>query len=142
MYSIVKVAKKRVKWPPSFPGAARRRILCWSFAPAAGRIITGVSLRAFRSWSAGGRFNMWTRFLLASALLALIGTASPALELKNVRPSFGPLGATRTDVKCLPGDVLFINYDIDGLKFDEKNGKANYTTILELIDSNNKVIFR
>jgi hypothetical protein len=85
---------------------------------------------------------MWTRFLLASALLALIGTASPALELKNVRPSFGPLGATRTDVKCLPGDVLFINYDIDGLKFDEKNGKANYTTILELIDSNNKVIFR
>src|SRR5215212_5331551 len=85
---------------------------------------------------------MWIRFLLASAFLGLVCSTGPALELKNVRPSFGPLGATRTDVKCLPGDVLFINYDIDDLKFDPKTGKANYSTILELIDENKKVVFQ
>lgn len=85
---------------------------------------------------------MWIRFLLASALLGLVCGTAPALELKNFRPSYGPLGATRTDVKCLPGDSLFINYDIDDLKFDPKTGKANYTTILELIDENKKVVFQ
>src|SRR5262249_39707346 len=85
---------------------------------------------------------MWTRVLLAASLLCVICSSGPALELKNVRPSYGPIGATRTDVKCLPKDTLFINYDIDGLKFDAKTGKARYTTILELIDGSNKVIYR
>ena len=85
---------------------------------------------------------MRTKFLLALAALGLAVNGASALELKNVRPSFGPQGATRTDVSCLPGDVLFVNYDIDGLKFDDKTGKANFTTILELIDPKGKVIFR
>jgi len=84
---------------------------------------------------------MWKIAVGALALIGLIAGAGSALELKNVRPSFGPLGATRVDLKCLPGDVLFINYEIDGLTFDDKSGKANYVTILELIDNNNKVAF-
>jgi hypothetical protein len=76
--------------------------------------------------------------LSALAALALAPGAASALELKNVRPCFGPLGATRHEAKCLPGDFLFLTYDIEGLKLDPKTGRANYLTTLELLDSANK----
>ncbi|MBX9679104.1 MAG: hypothetical protein K2X38_10105 [Gemmataceae bacterium] len=79
---------------------------------------------------------------LALFALALTSSQAQALEIKNVRPCFGPLGATRTDVQCLPGDVLFVTYDIEGLKFDDKTGKANYLTILELFDNKSKQVFK
>ena len=80
-------------------------------------------------------------FSLALTALCLVTASAPALELKNVRPCYGPLGATRTDTKCMPGDSLFITYDIEGLKIDEKTGRASYNTKLELIDGTNKVAF-
>jgi hypothetical protein len=79
---------------------------------------------------------------LALAAWSLVPLSAPALELKNVRPSFGPLGATRQDTKCVPGDSLFITYDIEGLKVNPKTFKANYVTTLELIDGTNKVAFK
>lgn len=79
---------------------------------------------------------------LALAAFACAPGAANALELKNIRPCFGPLGATRADVQCLPGDVLFITYDIEGLKFEDKTGRANYLTILELFDNNAKQVFK
>lgn len=82
------------------------------------------------------------RLCLALCSLALLPTFSQALELKNVRLTHGPLGAPRTETKFLPGDYLFMTYDIEGLKFDDKTGKANYLTILQLYDSNNKEIFK
>jgi hypothetical protein len=80
---------------------------------------------------------------LALLGLCLLPGVSPALQLINITPRYGiPLGAPRTDTKCIPGDVLYITYDIEGLKIDEKTGKANYLTTLELLDSGNKVIFK
>jgi len=78
----------------------------------------------------------------ALAALAFAAGSAHAVEIKNVRPCFGPLGATRTDAQCLPGDFLFITYDIEGLKFDDKTGKANYLTILELFDNKAKQVFK
>lgn len=87
---------------------------------------------------------MRTRFAVMTvvAVLILPGAAS-ALELKNFRPCYAPLpfGANRTDGKCLPGDFLFFTYDIEGLKFDEKTGKAKYVTVIELFDSQAKPLF-
>ncbi|MCI0376713.1 MAG: hypothetical protein L0215_03830 [Gemmataceae bacterium] len=76
-----------------------------------------------------------TRSLVACfvGLGLAVGQAS-ALEFKNIRPCYGSLGATRTDVKCLPGDVLYMTYDIEGLALDPKTGRANYITTLELLD--------
>jgi len=71
--------------------------------------------------------------VLALSLGLLPGTAG-ALELKNVRPSYGPLGAERKGSKLLPGDVMFMTYEIDGLKFDDKTGKSKFETTLEFID--------
>lgn len=75
--------------------------------------------------------------LLSVACVALLSIpgVSTALEFKNIRPCYGtPLGATRQDTKLVPGDVLFITFDIDGLMLDDKTGKANYTTTFEVLD--------
>jgi hypothetical protein len=80
--------------------------------------------------------------LLTLAFLAAPALA-PAVELKNFRACYAPLpfGATRADAKCLPGDFLFLTYDIEGLKFDDKTGKASFVTVLELFDDQAKLIF-
>jgi len=75
--------------------------------------------------------------VVALTLSLLPGTAR-ALELKNVRPSYGPLGAERKGTKLLPGDVMFMTYEIDGLKFDDKTGKARFETTLEFLQDGKK----
>ena len=75
------------------------------------------------------------RWLLAALFtLGLFPGLAPAVEIKNIRPCYAPFGATRYDLNLLPGDVLFITYDLDGLQTDPKTKKTNYETILELID--------
>ena len=78
---------------------------------------------------------------LAAGMLALMPASIQAFEFKNVRPSYGPLGATRPDTKCLPGDILFISYEIEGMKIDPKKKSASYVTTLEVIDKTGKVIY-
>lgn len=78
---------------------------------------------------------------LAVIAVALWPLRASALELKNVRPSYGPLGAYRASNTWVPGDSLFITYDIDGLTTQAKTGQASYVTTLELIDAANKVVF-
>lgn len=85
---------------------------------------------------------MAKKSLLALLFLALCSSWASALEIKNMRLTHGPLGAARSDTKFLPGDYLFMTFDIDGLTFDAKTGKANYQTVLELYDSKNTKIFR
>lgn len=69
---------------------------------------------------------MWT----ALALTAVLAPAQD-LELKNVRTTYGILGQERKDDKFLPGDVLVVAFDIDGLKVQE-NGKILYAMGMEL----------
>ncbi len=84
---------------------------------------------------------MSARYVLVLAgLLACVPSSAQALELKNIRPAYGFLGATRHDMKFLPGDVLFVTYEIDGLKVDAKN-KVNFVTLVEVFDAANKTIF-
>jgi hypothetical protein len=81
--------------------------------------------------------------LIVAALftLCLCPSLSSAVDIKNIRPCYGPLGATRFDKKCLPGDVFFMTYDLENLALD-KTGKASYTTTLELLDAQQKVLFK
>lgn len=69
-----------------------------------------------------------------SAALALMTvlTLTPAqLELKNVRTTVGVLGQERKDDKLLPGDVLVVAFDIDGLKVKD-DGRVLYAMGMEL----------
>ena len=79
---------------------------------------------------------------LALALLAGV-PAQPAgdLKLTNVRMTVGELGPPRVSNKLIPGDVLFIAYDIDGLTIDDE-GIARYKMAMEVSDSTGKLIFK
>jgi hypothetical protein len=80
--------------------------------------------------------------VVAALLVGLCPSLSPALEIKNVRPTFGPSGAIRGEVKALPGDFVFLSYDIEGLAVEKETGKASYVTSLELLDPTGKSLFK
>jgi hypothetical protein len=83
---------------------------------------------------------MWTTLVLAAALSAAPHDAS-ALALSNVRATYGPYGIARGDNKLLPGDHLYLSFEIDGITLDG-NGKALYSMATEVSDSKNKVLFK
>ena len=53
--------------------------------------------------------------LLALFALGLATAPASALELTNPRNTYGELGGTRPEAALLPGDVLFVGFDIEGL---------------------------
>ena len=84
---------------------------------------------------------MWKTSALGLTVLIVVPLGAGALEVKNPRSAYGPFGATRTDNKFLPGDVLFIHYDIEGLAVNDK-GKVNYYSELEFFDAKGTSISR
>jgi len=83
--------------------------------------------------------------MLCSLALAAL-SFSPAQDggdakLTNVRMTIGELGGPRASSKLLPGDVLFIGYDITGLPIDA-DGTAKYTMAMEVKDAAGKAIFK
>ena len=75
--------------------------------------------------------------LLAALTLAQAGE----LTLTDVRTTFGELGAKRSDTAFLPGDVMFIAFDIEGISID-KEGKVSYSMGMEAVDDKGKPFFR
>ena len=71
---------------------------------------------------------MWTAVALTTVM-----TLAPAqgIELKNVRSTYGIMGETRKSDKLLPGDVLVVAFDIEGLKVKD-NGQVLYSMGMEL----------
>lgn len=84
---------------------------------------------------------MLSSLTLAAALSFGPAQPSAGVQLNNVRMTVGELGPTRKDSKLLPGDVLFIGYDIDGLTIDA-DGTAKYTMAMEVTDASGKAIFK
>lgn len=82
---------------------------------------------------------MFSTLMLAAALVA--GQDVAGLQLSNIRMTIGELGPTRKSDKLLPGDLLYIGYDIDGLTI-EADGTAKYTMAMEVTDSAAKLIFK
>ena len=85
---------------------------------------------------------MWSPLPLV-AVLALAPAQQPtaALNLTNVRNTYGELGGTRPEAPLLPGDVLFVGFDIEGITIDPA-GQVNYTMAMEVIDSSGKALFK
>jgi len=80
-------------------------------------------------------------YSLALAALATAPAQGGELKLTNVRMTIGELGGPRPNARLLPGDVLFIGYDINGLTIDP-NGVAKYKMAMEVTDAANKPIFK
>lgn len=74
--------------------------------------------------------------LTALAMAAVLVAPSQPAELKlvNVRTTAGELGPVREASKLLPGDIMFIAFDIDGLTIDAE-GVAQYSMLMEVTNA-------
>lgn len=71
------------------------------------------------------------------ASLSLAPAQAGELEVKNVRATNGLLGTDRDNNKYLPGDQLWIAFELENLKVDENN-VAHFSMALEVLDSKGK----
>lgn len=82
---------------------------------------------------------MWTTLALMSAL-----NWSPAqtdqLETKNVRFTYGILGQERKDNSYLPGDMVVLAFEVEGLKTAD-DGQVRYSLGLTLTNKKGEVKF-
>jgi hypothetical protein len=79
---------------------------------------------------------------LALIAVALCCGDARAVDIKNVRATYGPFGAVRPDNKVLPGDVFRFTFDIVDITVDPKYGATKYTMKLEVIDPAGKEVYK
>jgi hypothetical protein len=80
---------------------------------------------------------MWATLALTTAL-NLAPAQAGALELKNVRVTYGTLGQERKDAKeVLPGDIYNVAFDIEGLQVSD-DGRVLYRMGMELTKAGKK----
>lgn len=77
--------------------------------------------------------------LSLAAMLALAPAQAPdKFSVSNLRCTHGLIGPTRTSAKFLPGDIVYLGFDIDGVT-TSKDGKVVYTMQLEVTDKKGNV---
>jgi hypothetical protein len=81
---------------------------------------------------------MFTALTLAAALAVTPAQGSGKLTLSNLRSTHGLIGPTRTATKFLPGDIVYLSFDIDGVTIG-KDGKVVYSMALEVTDKKGAV---
>ncbi len=76
-------------------------------------------------------------FVIALALLGLSAGPAAALDVKNVRSTYGPFGGVRAGNKLLPGDILWLAFELEGLTMEADTGLVKYDIKLEVFDGKN-----
>jgi hypothetical protein len=84
--------------------------------------------------------------VIASVLTLLAAvTLAPdqpgGLALNNVRGTHGLQGPARTEKKVLPGDSVFVCFDIEGITVGA-DGKVQYSIATEVTDAKGKTVFK
>jgi hypothetical protein len=82
---------------------------------------------------------MWATLAIAAAL-SLAPNQKGELKLTNQRATYGFLGETREKNQYLPGDVVFVAFDIDGLTIG-KDGKISYSMEMKLKNAKGEALF-
>jgi hypothetical protein len=83
---------------------------------------------------------MWATLALMSALSVTPAQAGK-LELKNVRVTYGILGQERKDTTYLPGDMVVLAFDVEGLQVDAQ-GQIKYSMGVELTNKKKESLFK
>ena len=81
---------------------------------------------------------MFSALTLAAALALTPAQAPAKLNLSGLRCTHGLIGPTRATTKFLPGDIVYLVFDIDGVTIG-KDGKVVYSMALEVTDKSSKV---
>lgn len=74
--------------------------------------------------------------------LSLSPNQADQLSLANVRTTYGALGIVRADNKVLPGDQVFVTFDIEGITVDPASGKVLYSMLTEILDGKDKLLHK
>jgi hypothetical protein len=74
-------------------------------------------------------------------LVAVLACPADALELKNGRAAYDPLGVPKQDNKFLPGDFFYYFYEVEDLHVDTKTGVARVVQTMELLDEKDKIVY-
>ncbi|MBI3410276.1 MAG: hypothetical protein HY040_18200 [Planctomycetes bacterium] len=82
-----------------------------------------------------------TLLAFAACAVAALAGGDGSLEIKNVRATYGYLGATRPAGGVHPGETVFFTFDVLNLKLDE-NARASYSMAVEVLDNKNNTVFR
>jgi hypothetical protein len=82
---------------------------------------------------------MWTTIALSSALL--LPAQSGGLDITHQRIVSGMFGPERKDSRLLPGEILWVRFDVENLRVNQA-GQMRYSMEMEIRDSKNKLIFR
>ena len=80
---------------------------------------------------------MWTTMFMAAALGLAQVQPTGQLALTNARVTHGAMGALRSEGPVLPGDSIYITFDIEGITPDSA-GKVLYGMGTEVLDANGK----
>src|SRR5262249_24176845 len=97
-----------------------------------GPIVTGPDFREDVS-------SMLATLSIATAL-SVMPAQTCKLKLPHPRTTYGFLGNVREKNKFLPGDVLFLAFDIDGMSVG-KRGDIKYSLALEMKDASGAKVF-
>jgi hypothetical protein len=82
--------------------------------------------------------------MLAPLLLAaasLVTGQNDGLTLTNVRTTYGAPGIVRDNNKLLPGDHVYVSFDIEGITVSDQ-GSVQYSMTTEVLDGAGKTLFR
>lgn len=89
---------------------------------------------------------MWLRnsaTLVALVIVALAAAPPPqaaSLQLTNIRATYGFVGPTRPNLDYLPGDTMWLTFDIAGLA--EKASKVHFETLVVINDAQGKEVVK
>ncbi len=83
---------------------------------------------------------IWSTLVLAAAL-STAPAAEGELTLSNVRLTRGVLGPVREGSKLLPGDTLFVCFDVEGVTVAD-DGKVQYSTALEVVNPRGRTLLK
>jgi hypothetical protein len=82
---------------------------------------------------------MWIPLVLAAA--SLVADQKDGLTLANVRTTYGAPGIVRENNKLLPGDHVYVSFDIEGITVSPE-GKVQYSMTTEVLGGDGKMLFR
>lgn len=82
---------------------------------------------------------MWTA--AAALLLSLAPHQDGKLSISNLRATYGVPGIVREGNKVNPGDVLYLCFDVTGVKLDAE-GRATYSLTTEIKDGAGEIQFK
>src|ERR1700675_3661260 len=82
---------------------------------------------------------MWATLAVSAVLAAAPADAGP-LQIKNDHFTYGIYGSERKNAEVIPGDILILAFEVEGLSVKD-DGTVTYSTAMQLLNDKGKSEF-